>query len=131
MHADTTAGMPTIYVKASELLELDGQESFNKLLASFSTHQQARNVQRDPFGQSCAVAPIVRMDKLMSEVVEKAARRVARDMIKEQCAYEINLLVAAEYYKNGDWEKSVDYGEHLIDQMLDEAMKAVLGGKQE
>lgn len=134
MHTDNATEM-SIEQSAAKWAAINGscapetQATLDAMWAALKTHQQGSNVNRDFLGNSCEVAPIIRMDKVMCEVMERVARRIARDMIKYQCAYEINLLVAAEYCKNGDWEKSVAYGEQMIDQMLDEAMEAVLGGK--
>ncbi len=98
MRADNSTYMPIIYVKASELLEPDGQEEFDRLWESLHTAQQSNNVQRDALGQSCVVAPVVNVGGVMGEVVKKATRRVARDIVKEQCAYELNLLAATEFF---------------------------------
>lgn len=104
----------------------EAQETLDRLWASLHTTQRASNVRRDLLGQSCVVSPIVRMDKVMGEVVERAARRVAREIVKEQCAYELNLLVATEFYRHGDKKKAIAYGEEFIDQMIDEGMKAAI-----
>lgn len=131
MHTDTITEAQPLTLSVDAGGDAETQAKLDKLWASLRTHQEASNVQRDWLGQSCVVAPIVRMDKVMGEVVERAARRVAREIVKEQCAYELNLLVATEFYRHGDKEKAIAYGEELVDQMLDESMKTVFGGKQE
>ena len=83
MHIDNSAGVPIIYVKATEFDNPEFIAKFDEAWASLTKETQSSSVQRDFLGQTCAVAPIVRMDKVMGSVFENMARRIVHEVLKD------------------------------------------------
>lgn len=83
MHADSSGGVPIIYMTTSEGCAPDFHDKFEALCARLQAAQKNNKIQRDWLGQSCSVAPIIRMDKVIDSVFKNMSRRIVHEVLKD------------------------------------------------